>query len=238
MNDELNRELVGVDWNFSQYIRDNVMESLSGVKGDNSVKIFGPDLDELESLAEQGQGDPRRRCRGVENVGVFRIKGQPNLEFRVDREKCKFWGVTRRRRQERHPDRRRRPGRSRTMIEGEKHLRHHRSAGPRRCAAASRPILDIPVDVTNNQVTPGYVPGIAATPVSGAGTGVATTGTSVDHAVDFGNIYNGSINNSASVPRLRLRDLVTPVDADGRLDPAGPFLRPGPRRSTASRASG
>src|SRR5262249_18465480 len=53
MNDELNRSLIGVDWNFSQNIRDNVMESLSGVKGDNSVKIIGPELDELERLAEQ-----------------------------------------------------------------------------------------------------------------------------------------------------------------------------------------
>src|SRR5262249_32729337 len=42
MDDELSRNLIGVDWDFSQVIRDNVMESLSGVKGENSVKIFGP----------------------------------------------------------------------------------------------------------------------------------------------------------------------------------------------------
>ena len=53
MNAELAQKLPGVDWNFSQNIRDNVMESLSGVKGDNSVKIVGPDLDELERLAER-----------------------------------------------------------------------------------------------------------------------------------------------------------------------------------------
>ena len=53
MNADLARRLPGVDWNFSQNIRDNVMESLSGVKGDNSVKIFGPDLDKLEQLAIQ-----------------------------------------------------------------------------------------------------------------------------------------------------------------------------------------
>jgi len=52
MNEELNHSLIGVDWNFSQNIRDNVMEALSGVKGDNSVKIIGPDLAELEQLAE------------------------------------------------------------------------------------------------------------------------------------------------------------------------------------------
>src|SRR6202007_3433280 len=56
MNEELDRHLPGVDWNFSQYIRDNVMESLSGVKGDNSVKIIGPDLNELERL-----GAPSRK---------------------------------------------------------------------------------------------------------------------------------------------------------------------------------
>ena len=46
------RIIPGVVWNFSQNIRDNVMESLSGIKGDNSVKIFGPDLNELEKLAD------------------------------------------------------------------------------------------------------------------------------------------------------------------------------------------
>src|SRR5262249_61463758 len=47
MNQRLRAAIPGVDWNFSQYIRDNVTESLSGVKGDNAVKIFGPDLDKL-----------------------------------------------------------------------------------------------------------------------------------------------------------------------------------------------
>ena len=45
----------GVDWDFSQIIRDNVMEALSGVKGENSIKIFGPDLDRLEELAAQSR---------------------------------------------------------------------------------------------------------------------------------------------------------------------------------------
>ena len=67
MNAELAKNIVGVNWNFSQNIRDNVMESLSGVKGDNSVKIIGPDLDELEQLADevktQPDSDPRHRQR-------------------------------------------------------------------------------------------------------------------------------------------------------------------------------
>src|SRR5947208_6854297 len=83
MNEELNRKLPGVDWNFSQNIRDNVMEALSGVKGDNSVKIFGPDLNELEAVAERFK-NRLKAVREVENVGVFSVKGQTNLEFRVD----------------------------------------------------------------------------------------------------------------------------------------------------------
>src|SRR5262249_7788243 len=93
LNDELNRKLPGVDWNFSQNIRDNVMEALSGVKGDNSVKIFGPDRAELERLAGEVK-NRLRTVRGLENVGVFSIKGQTNLEFRVDLDKCKKWGVS------------------------------------------------------------------------------------------------------------------------------------------------
>src|SRR5262249_7545143 len=52
MNEDLDRRFPGVDWDFSQIIRDNVMEALSGVKGENSIKIFGPELDKLEQLAE------------------------------------------------------------------------------------------------------------------------------------------------------------------------------------------
>src|SRR5438093_490124 len=93
MSNRLRIALPGVDWNFSQNIRDNVMESLSGVKGDNSVKIIGPDLEELERLAEQ----VRRTLEGIagiENVGVFRIQGQSNLEFPVSRSACNLWGIS------------------------------------------------------------------------------------------------------------------------------------------------
>ena len=68
MNAELERKIPGIVWNFSQNIRDNVMEALSGVKGDNSVKIFGPDLDQLEQLATKAknvlQDSPGHRERG------------------------------------------------------------------------------------------------------------------------------------------------------------------------------
>src|SRR5262249_42061661 len=85
--------IIAADWNFSQYIRDNVMESLSGVKGDNSVKIIGPELDELERLADETK-DVLQKIPGITDVGVFRIKGQPSLEFPVDDEACGRFGVS------------------------------------------------------------------------------------------------------------------------------------------------
>ena len=84
MQADLARYLPGVDWGFSQYIRDNVMEVLSGVKGDNSVKIVGPDIDKLEEIAEKVAAR-MQTVNGVEDVGIFHITGQPNLEFAVDR---------------------------------------------------------------------------------------------------------------------------------------------------------
>src|ERR1700732_5353788 len=93
MNAELERKLPGIVWNFSQNIRDNVMEALSGIKGDNSVKIFGPDIDQLELLATKVKNE-LQQVKGIENVGTFHIRGQSHLEFRVDPEKCQKWGVT------------------------------------------------------------------------------------------------------------------------------------------------
>ncbi len=86
------REFPGVDFNFSQLIRDNVEEALSGVKGANSVKLFGGDLATLE---ETGQkiANVLRDVRGIENVGVFHIVGQPNLEIKIDRRKCARFGI-------------------------------------------------------------------------------------------------------------------------------------------------
>ncbi len=74
MNGELTRKLVGVDWNFSQNIRDNVMEALSGIKGDNSVKIFGPDLEDAGGRGRQGQeqaadGSRHRERRRLQHRG-------------------------------------------------------------------------------------------------------------------------------------------------------------------------
>ncbi len=53
MSERLKREFIGIDFNFSQYIQDNIEEAVSGVKGENSVKMFGRDLAELERLSKQ-----------------------------------------------------------------------------------------------------------------------------------------------------------------------------------------
>jgi len=66
MNQELDARLPGITWNFSQNIRDNVMEALSGIKGDNSVKIIGPDLDRLELLAAKTKA-VLREIRGIDD---------------------------------------------------------------------------------------------------------------------------------------------------------------------------
>ena len=79
------KQYPGINFNFSQYIRDNVEEALSGVKGANSVKIIGSDLHTLESLGQQ-VANILRGIRGIENVGVFHIVGQPNLEIEIDRQ--------------------------------------------------------------------------------------------------------------------------------------------------------
>ena len=85
-------EFPGVNFNFSQLIRDNVEEALSGVKGANSVKLFGNDLKTLEE-AGQRVANILETVRGIENVGLFHIVGQPNLEIQIDREPCARYGI-------------------------------------------------------------------------------------------------------------------------------------------------
>ena len=86
------REFTGIGFNFSQYIQDNIEEGLSGVKGANSVKIIGPDLDKLEELADQVMRE-MDQVRGVTDLGIFRVLGQPNLNITVDRDKAARYGL-------------------------------------------------------------------------------------------------------------------------------------------------
>ena len=81
-----------VNINFSQLIRDNVEEALSGVKGANSVKLFGNDLEVLER-AGQRVINILNKVPGIYNPGLFHIVGQPNLEIQIDRHECARYGI-------------------------------------------------------------------------------------------------------------------------------------------------
>jgi heavy metal efflux system protein len=91
MNHELEK-IPGVIWNFSQPISDNLEEAVSGVKGALAVKIYGDDLKTLEAKGDQIVGI-MRGVRGVEDLGLFRVIGQPNLDFAVDRDQASRYGI-------------------------------------------------------------------------------------------------------------------------------------------------
>ena len=91
MNYELEK-IPGVIWGFSQPIEDNMEEAVSGVKGELSVKVYG---DDLKTLEEKGNEvvNVMSKIKGVEDLGLFRIIGQPNLTFTVDRVAAARWGI-------------------------------------------------------------------------------------------------------------------------------------------------
>ena len=93
MNEKLNSQFIGIDFNFSQYIQDNIEEAVSGVKGENSVKLFGPDLGELERLSKSLKTE-LAKVPGVVNPAAFNLLGQPNLVVRIDRAKAARYGFS------------------------------------------------------------------------------------------------------------------------------------------------
>jgi cobalt-zinc-cadmium resistance protein CzcA len=93
LSGRLEREFVGVGFNFSQYIQDNIEEAVSGVKGENSVKIFGNDLAELQRLSKAVKTEISD-VPGVKDPGVFNLLGQPNLVVRIDRAKAARYGFS------------------------------------------------------------------------------------------------------------------------------------------------
>ncbi|MGO9641738.1 MAG: efflux RND transporter permease subunit [Candidatus Acidiferrales bacterium] len=86
MNRELEK-IPGVTWGFSQPIEDNMEEAVSGVKGELATKVYGDDLKVLEEKADQIV-EVMRQVKGIEDLGVFRALGQPNINFEVDREQA------------------------------------------------------------------------------------------------------------------------------------------------------
>ncbi|WP_267381189.1 MULTISPECIES: CusA/CzcA family heavy metal efflux RND transporter [unclassified Sphingomonas] len=83
----------GVDFEFSQYIEDNVEEASSGVKGANSVKVFGPDLATLQQIASKIQ-DEMGKVRGIADLGIANSLGQPTVRIDVNRAAAARYGLT------------------------------------------------------------------------------------------------------------------------------------------------
>jgi cobalt-zinc-cadmium resistance protein CzcA len=86
------RRYPGVAFNFSQNIQDNVEEAMSGVKGENSLKLFGDDIDVLAKLAARIQG-LMATVPGIADLAVFQETGQPNLVVSIDRAAAGRYGL-------------------------------------------------------------------------------------------------------------------------------------------------
>ena len=86
------KDIPGIIFNFSQVIQDNVEEAMSGVKGENSIKLFGADLKTMEAKATEIE-HVMRKIHGVKDLGIFRLVGQPNLLIQVDREASARYGL-------------------------------------------------------------------------------------------------------------------------------------------------
>lgn len=82
----------GVDFSFSQNIQDNVEEAMSGVKGENSLKLFGDDFEVLTAKAHEIEA-VMRQARGVEDIGIFNVQGQPSLTISIDRMRAARYGL-------------------------------------------------------------------------------------------------------------------------------------------------
>ncbi len=93
MQARLQARYPGVDFEFSQYIEDNVEEASSGVKGANSVKVFGPDLQTLTTIANRIKAE-MARVRGIDDLGISDVLGQPTVRIDIDRGAAARYGLT------------------------------------------------------------------------------------------------------------------------------------------------
>ena len=85
MNSELEKKIPGVGWAFSQPIEDNMEEAVSGVKGELATKVYGSDLHVLEDEADKVAAI-MSHVRGITDLGVLNVTGQPDLDYVVDRQ--------------------------------------------------------------------------------------------------------------------------------------------------------
>ncbi|NVO17381.1 MAG: efflux RND transporter permease subunit [Rhodoplanes sp.] len=88
----LEAEFPGVDFNFSQYLQDNVAEAVSGVKGENSIKLYGNDLEAITASAERIKA-VLASVRGVADLAIFTSLGQPTIQIDIDRERAARYGL-------------------------------------------------------------------------------------------------------------------------------------------------
>jgi cobalt-zinc-cadmium resistance protein CzcA len=93
VNDALAAEFPGVDFNFSQYIEDNVEEAASGVKGENSVKLYGNDLSAIQQTAYKIK-QVMRTVPGITDLSVFESLGQPTVDIEIDRARAARYGLS------------------------------------------------------------------------------------------------------------------------------------------------
>ena len=91
MDRELSK-MPGILWNFSQPIADNMEEAVSGVKGELAIKLYGNDLQILEDKGDEIV-NIMKNVRGVEDLGLFRVLGQPNLNISIDRQAAARYGI-------------------------------------------------------------------------------------------------------------------------------------------------
>ncbi len=89
----LKQEFIGIDFNFSQYISDNVQEAASGVKGANALKVIGPELDVLTRLANQILHE-MAQVEGIADLAAFRTLGQPTLSITIERARAARYGLS------------------------------------------------------------------------------------------------------------------------------------------------
>ena len=92
LSNKMQAAFPGVEFNFSQYIEDNVEEASSGVKGQNSVKLYGNDLATLEKTAKQIQ-DVMATVPGIADLSIFRALGQPTVKIDIDRVRAARYGL-------------------------------------------------------------------------------------------------------------------------------------------------
>lgn len=93
MQQKLNSKYVGTLWTFSQPIIDNVNEAVAGINVNQAVKVFGENLDTISKIANQ-VCDKIKPISGMEDVGVLKNLGQPELRITLDREKMAFYGIS------------------------------------------------------------------------------------------------------------------------------------------------